>query len=189
LPYHGAVSIRTSPIRIERSPHTIGAVQRIWDALTVKRLAGLLVGLAGVAIFIDVRYRALDAWMPAVAMSAITIAVTITVVDNLIRREERARSARRRLQANRRLYVALVSLTQAVLADYVGTHLHSDIEMSGDPAELLRRWREDDVDLLGLSHRKERVRLFSTQRSSLRLRSSELPTRNAMFCLTISSQP
>jgi hypothetical protein len=85
--------------------------------------------------------------------------------------------------------VALVSLTQAVLADYVGTHLHSDIEMSGDPAELLRRWREDNVDLLGLSHRKERVRLFSTQRSSLRLRSSELPTRNAMFCLTISSQP
>lgn len=122
------------------------ALQRIWDALTVPILAAVLVGVAIGAVIVYATTKALDPWMPNVATGALSIAITITVVDKLIRRADDARIERRRQQAYRRLAMALVSLTQTVLMDYVGTHLHSDIEMSGDPAELLKRWREDDVD-------------------------------------------
>jgi hypothetical protein len=122
------------------------AVRQLWDALTVPILAGLLSALALVAVLIYATTNALDAWMPNVATGATSIAITITVVDRLIKRADDARVASRRLQAYRHLLEALVSLTMSVSSDYLATHLHSDIEMSGDPAELLKRWREDDVD-------------------------------------------
>jgi hypothetical protein len=121
-------------------------IQQLWNALTVPMLAGLLVALVIVAVLVDVTTNALDAWMPNIATGAASIAITITVVDRLIRRADDARLERRRLQAYRRLAWALLSLTQSVLSDYLGTHLQSDIQLSGDPAELLTRWREDDPD-------------------------------------------
>jgi hypothetical protein len=161
------------------------AVHRTWDALTVPRLAGLLVALVIIAIAVDVMTNALDAWMPNVATGAASIALTITVVDRLIKRADDARLQGRRRQAYRRLAQALLSLTQKVFMDYLGTHLHSDIEMSGDPAELLRRWREDDPDT-PRRRPPDGARPFVLEAAvEFAVTVNELQKRTAMSCRTI----
>src|SRR6266849_9249896 len=79
---HSAVDATTAPMK------------RIWKAWTVPRLAILLVGIAIVAIILDVTTKRLHAWMPNVGIGALSIAVTITVVDKLIKREDQSRIAR-----------------------------------------------------------------------------------------------
>jgi hypothetical protein len=58
---------------------------------SVRRLSRVLVLLAAVAVILFLTTNALDAWLPNIATSAVTIALTVTVVERLLRREAHAR--------------------------------------------------------------------------------------------------
>jgi hypothetical protein len=112
--------------------------------LTVARLALGLCAIAIVAVLVFVFTNVLNAWMPNVATSALTIAVTITVVDRLIRREEQ-----QRLQP--RIRGSLSQLSRLVddfaRTDYIETHERTELGPGDDPLALFDRWLADDEDL------------------------------------------
>jgi hypothetical protein len=56
-------------------------MHRIWNALTVRRLAIALAGVATVAIVVDATSGVLKQWTPNIATEAISLLVTIAVVD------------------------------------------------------------------------------------------------------------
>jgi len=112
--------------------------------LTVLGLAMGLCGLAVVAVLVFAFSDVLDAWMPNVATSALAIAITITVVDRLIRREEQQR-VRPRVQGSLNQLDRLVNdFALAVYRDYVDTHERVDLAPGGDTIELLDRWLADE---------------------------------------------
>jgi hypothetical protein len=77
---------------------------------SVRRLAVFLVVVAIAAVGVDITTNALDAWMPNVAVGAISIALTITVIERLIRGAEIERLRPRIDQAYADVYGALVHL-------------------------------------------------------------------------------
>jgi hypothetical protein len=87
-----------------------------------------------------------DDWLPNVATTALGIAVTITVIESIIRREA---SARLRPRTERVLYwlgLDLRMFTWSLIGDYTETHLHTFHPIPGDLFDLIDRWKSDPED-------------------------------------------
>jgi hypothetical protein len=119
---------------------------RVWEKLSVGRLALVLGGVAGCAVIFAATTNVLETWLPEIATSAASIAITITVVDKLVLRERREREAARRDAAYRRLVNAFVTLTIPVSMDYIATHRHTDVEFPHEPVEVMSHWLRDEED-------------------------------------------
>jgi hypothetical protein len=81
-----------------------------------------------------------DAWMPGVATSAIAIAVTITLVQGIIRREEKRRLRPRVEDVIGWLRSDLFDFAQSAVIDYAGTHLHTFETIQPDLLSFLEQW-------------------------------------------------
>lgn len=112
--------------------------------LTVERLAAALCALAVVALLLFICTDSLDAWMPNVATSALTLAGTITVVERLFRREEQRRVEPRKRGSLNRLGLLLADFTPQLHSDHLRAHPADGVT---DRMVLLESWLEDDEAL------------------------------------------
>jgi hypothetical protein len=111
-----------------------------------RRWAAVFLLLAAGCVVVWITTNAADEWMPNAGTGAVTIALTITLVEGIVQREKRDRESGRAAGAYGRLELALVRLMQTVAMDYFATHLRSDIEFAWNPVEVIRHWIEDDED-------------------------------------------
>ena len=84
--------------------------------------AVLLLLVAAGIVAISLTTTILGAWGPEMATSAVTVALTITVVDRLIQQEARYRLAPRTTRAIDAIGSALNSFLGSLIADYVDEH-------------------------------------------------------------------
>lgn len=121
-------------------------VARFWDWLTVARLTVIMCFVAAAAIVLYVTTSFLDAWLPNIGVAAVSVAVTAAVVEELIRRAERERVSARISYSESRLDYALLNLLNAVQIDYIRWRWDTEIEIGGNPLEVLARWLDGSSD-------------------------------------------
>lgn len=105
-------------------------------ALLVLALA--LVAL--VAVGIAARFNAFDNWAPNIATEALSILVTVAVVERIVRRESERRVAPRRERALAVLSNAVVRFSMNASGDYLVTHLDNAVPPPSDPVGILDGW-------------------------------------------------
>jgi hypothetical protein len=98
------------------------APKQAWDWLTLPRLTVILVVGAVLAVAVSAVSDALDAWMPNVAIEALAIALTITVVDRIVRREAHARVQPLLDHAYSDINGALTLFGYQLVREYAHTH-------------------------------------------------------------------
>ncbi len=108
-------------------------------------LALLIVGALAVHAGRDDKLRE---WAPNIAVSAFALAITITVVEWIVRTEARARV---RPRLDRVIYwmgLAFRGFTGAIAIDYAGTHRDSFKEIPPDAGEMFAMWlaEQDNED-------------------------------------------
>lgn len=99
--------------------------------------------LAIVALLIWLEWNAADAWMPNVATLALGVAATITVVEWIIRREERLRYEPWRERVLYWLGLDVRMFTDALLLDYAETHIDNYRPIPDDVLVMLDQWTAD----------------------------------------------
>lgn len=108
--------------------------------------AAFLTALAVAMVVVRLTTDALSAWAPNIATSAATVALTITVVERLLRSEG---ERRRRPRTERVLYwmgLDFRGLTSAIVLDYVSAHTHPQ-QVPADALELIDLWiSEQDAE-------------------------------------------
>jgi hypothetical protein len=112
---------------------------RRWKPGLAEGLAFVLLLVAAGAIILYDR-RELRAWDPNIVVSAISIAITITVVSWIVRREARERI---RPRVERTLYwmgLSFSSFLSAIITDYSGTHYKTFKPIPGTASEMLDLW-------------------------------------------------
>lgn len=87
----------------------------------------VLVLLGGLTIGLSVGAKLLGSWGPNVATSAFTVALTITLIDRLVRREETERLAPRTTRALYTIGLGFRGLLGYIVFDYVLTHTDWDV--------------------------------------------------------------
>jgi hypothetical protein len=96
-----------------------------------------------VAVVFGVTTSRLDNWLPNLATEAFSLAVTVLVVERIVRREAEQRVQPRTERALNVLAQAFIKFSRMAHFDYAGTHLASDLsEVPNDPIEMLRLWQE-----------------------------------------------
>src|SRR4051812_19101048 len=103
-------------------------VARFWQWLSVPKLAVILAVVATASVVLYMTTNRLDAWLPNIGVGAISIAVTALVVEELLRRAERARVAGRITHAQNRIGNALMELMNNVQMDYIRWRGDEDTE-------------------------------------------------------------
>jgi hypothetical protein len=98
--------------------------------------------LAVIAIILAATTSIASAWLPNIAVGAISIAITTAVVEELLRRAERERVRARVEGANQRLESALMNLINIVQLDFYRWRETRPIALGGNPVEVLTRWLE-----------------------------------------------
>ena len=101
-----------------------------------------LVLLVGAVVGIVVWFTAggSQPWTPPIVVGAITSAVTITVIEEVVRHEERQRTKPRVDDVLFRIGSGLRALVFAIVVDYAGTHLHNFQEIPASVLELIDLW-------------------------------------------------
>jgi hypothetical protein len=85
----------------------------------------------------------LRAWTPNIGTDAFFVAVTITVVEQAIRREEKRRVRPRVESAMYHTRLAMKMFAESVVIDYSGTHLHTFRPVERDMLDFLEQWLAD----------------------------------------------
>ncbi len=121
---------------------------RRWKPGLAEGLALALLLVATGAIVLYDRHE-LRAWDPNIVVSAISIAITITVVSWIVRREAQKRI---RPRVERTLYwmgLSFSGFLSAVITDYSGTHYKSFKPIPGKASEMLDLWlaEQENEDL------------------------------------------
>jgi hypothetical protein len=104
----------------------------------------LALGIGGVgllAIALDATSSILDTWTPNIATSAIVLALTIMVVDRIVRRQRVEEERDRVEQALRAVSGRLHSLADFILYDYANLHAASFERPPQDLRGLLAHWK------------------------------------------------
>ena len=114
-----------------------------------RKLALGFVALAIVGVVID-RVGWLQAWMPNVVVGALTVAVTITVIEHVIRREEDERIKPHRDDVLRTIGESFTQLLTGIALNYADDPGQDFIPMPADPLEIIELW------LLPRGHREQR---------------------------------
>jgi hypothetical protein len=92
--------------------------------------------------YLDIEW--LDAWMPNIVIGLFAVAVTVTLVEGIVQREERERVRPRVQGVLAQLGPPFRWFTTQVLVDYGMTHAHSNYEIGGDATDILRAWNQDN---------------------------------------------
>jgi hypothetical protein len=98
-------------------------VQKLWNAVTLRRVAFALAAIAAVAIVLDATSALLSQWTPNIATEAISLLVTIAVVDRIIDNRERLRMKPRVERALRDVGGDFRMLVRGIAWDYKATHV------------------------------------------------------------------
>jgi hypothetical protein len=112
----------------------------------VTRIALTLVAVAAIAAAISIVSSRFDNWAPNIATEALSIAVTVAVVERIVDRSRKAPLVERTLAHMKAEFARLVV---AVALDYASTHRARAIPR--DALALLRQWL-DDQDTADLPH-------------------------------------
>lgn len=109
--------------------------------------ASLIVVVAGSSVAWSVgrstRRDFLVEWAPNLAVEALSILVTIAVVQRLLDRQEKSQAARRRRVVHDRLSGALESIGEAMVYEHADTHVEQFEPInSRDVREIARHWGE-----------------------------------------------
>jgi hypothetical protein len=115
-----------------------------WKLSPTTSVAAALVAVAIAALVVAVTTAVFDNWAPNIATEALSIAVTVFVVERIVRREAERQLQPRRERALSVLANAFIKFSRMAHFDYAGTHLASDLsEIPEDPVEMLRVWQEN----------------------------------------------
>lgn len=106
-------------------------------------LALALTALGLIFVAVAIAWDWLDAWAPNLATEAFAIALTIAVVERIVRREDRRRLQPRVESAMHALRQEFRRFVDGVTVDYAGTHLHSFRPLPRDALEFLDQWLAD----------------------------------------------
>jgi hypothetical protein len=117
-----------------------GVVSRLWRPTTPFALALLVLGGLGVYWGRDDKFRE---WAPNIAVAAFGLAITITVVEWIVRNEARRRLKPRTEQVISRMRFDLTSLIEAIVIDYAGTHVDTFREIPASSMAMINQWLAD----------------------------------------------
>ncbi len=126
-----------------------GGLQRrrtvVPDGLTTAHVALAMVVVAVAAVIVGL-LGALQAWMPSVAVGALTVAITVTVVERAFRNEDRARDKPILDVISTRVDLQLSGFIYALLADYSETHLDTFNAIPATLEQLCKNWLDGIED-------------------------------------------
>jgi hypothetical protein len=122
-------------VRLPRRKSLVDWMRRptFWVALAL-----IAVGFVGLAFG---RQNKLREWAPNIAASAFALAITITVVEWIVRREARARI---RPRVERVIYWMGLAFRGAIVIDYAGTHRDSFKPIPEKGLEMIDLWLAED---------------------------------------------
>lgn len=151
-------------------------------------VAVLLAMIAGLAIVIGAATAEFDNWAPNIATEALSIAVTIAVVERIVRRESERRVRPRVDRALRVLTGAYLWFSRMVALDYASTHLTSDLtEVPDDRLQCSTSGEKGSAPKTFRDPLRERdCRSFSSRGSSFCGKRSWWPTLSANYCTLTS---
>jgi hypothetical protein len=106
----------------------------------------LLVAAVGVVLWYTTDGR--RAWIPNITVGAVTVALTITVVERAIRQEARSRLQPRVDGAISAIGIEFQMMLLAVVRDYSSTHLDAFESVPKDGEEMIELWlgSHDEID-------------------------------------------
>jgi hypothetical protein len=107
----------------------------VWVALVF-----VVVGLAGIVLG---RHDKLREWAPNIAVTAFALAITITVVERIVRSEERARVRPRVEYTIYWIGLGFRDMTRHIAMDYAYTHRASFHEIPADASQMFKLWLTD----------------------------------------------
>jgi hypothetical protein len=113
---------------------------RLWRPTTPFALALLVVG--GLGVYWG-RHDSLRTWGPNIAVGAFALAATITIVEWIVRNETRRRLKPRTEQVISRMRFDLMSIIEAIVTDYSGTHVDTFRGIPEDPMAMIDQWLAD----------------------------------------------
>lgn len=99
-----------------------------------------LVGIAAIGVVAWFTISALNAWAPNVTVGALSIAITITVVERAIRSEARSWIRPRVETVIWAIDDGLRDLLLAIVFDYAGTHINTFLPIQTDGIEIIELW-------------------------------------------------
>jgi hypothetical protein len=115
-------------------------VPRLWRPTTPFALALLVV--CGLGVYWG-RDDSLRTWGPNIAVGAFALAATITIVEWIVRNETRRRLKPRTDQVISRMRFDLMSIIEAIVTDYAGTHVDTFREIPASPMAMIDQWLAD----------------------------------------------
>ena len=117
-------------------------VRSFWRRVTITTLAVGLACIGVAAIVISAATDWLSAWTPNIATEAISLLVTIAVVDRVVEKRDRDRARRRVEQVLSRVSGNLSFLTYVAIFDYADLHHGAGVELKSlSQRELLLHWK------------------------------------------------
>lgn len=129
--------------------HTLPAViSRLKERLQSPgfSIALALVAVGGLGVYLG-RHDKLREWAPNIAVTAFALAITITVVEWILRREARARLRPRVERVGQSIEVAFESFISGVCIDYAATHGARYYEIPDNAIDMLNLWlTEQDME-------------------------------------------
>lgn len=153
--------------------------------MTTSRVAAVMVGVAIVAGLVDWLVGA-RAWMPPVAVGALTVAITVTVVERALRNEERARDKPILDVITNRVDMQLIGFIYALLSDYSVTHRDTFKPIPETLEELCDLWLDGGED----TPRPERpAGTFPSLLQDARELSNHLNGARAQYAFVIEKSP
>lgn len=123
-----------------------------WAAVT-------LAALAIVAWLVGLLADSLDNWAPNIVTEALSIAVTVAIVERIIRREQQKRLAPRVERVLWRVGVSFRSFVDAIALDYADSHYETFKEIPADTRDLIAMWldEQENEDVLRTPLEGERL--------------------------------
>jgi hypothetical protein len=113
-----------------------------------RAIAVAMLVVAAVGVVLWQTTDGLRAWIPNITVGAVTVALTITVVERAIRREARSRLEPRVDGAISTIGVEFQMMLLAVVRDYSSTHVDAFEPVPKDGVEMIELWLDshDDID-------------------------------------------
>jgi hypothetical protein len=114
-----------------------------WPITMSFRAALLLLTVGSVAVYLG-RRDTLAEWAPNIAATSVGLAITITAVEWIVRKEARARLQPRVKPALQEMSLSLLFLTSAIMNDYAQTHRGIEVDdLPGETVGMCERWFRD----------------------------------------------
>jgi hypothetical protein len=103
-------------------------------------LVALVVVVVAVAAVCLYDHKRLQAWTPNIAVTAASIAITVTVLSSIVRQEERKRIRPRVDRTQRLVGEALRGFIDVLVIDYAGTHVADFKALPDDVPAMVALW-------------------------------------------------